>query len=526
MKNVSKLLPAVCLLISTNLFAQQEIPDTTVFNKIRKAELKSSHIPELAHYLSDVSGPRLTGSTAFKKSGEWAIGSMKKWGLVNAKLEPWGEFGKNWELQDFSLMLKVPYAQPIAAFPDPWSSSTKGTQQAQVILLTTAQLIDTVYISQHIKDYNGKIVLATDEPLASPADGIPAVTPSTRLTALELLKLEDEDMLSKDDIQQFINRAKKSDRVQLLLKKAGAIAVIRSAANDVNGTIFSTTLRNTYKGYSLNTPEVLPKATMAFEDAQRIKRLIKSGHPVEIAIRIDTKLVEGDHKGYNVIAEIPGSDPTLKSEVVMLGGHLDSWSFATGATDNGAGCVVAMEAVRLLDSLGLKPKRTIRIALWGGEEEGLYGSYNYVKQHFINAENYTFKPEHAKISAYYNLDMGTGKIRGIYAQGNTAVIPVFEEWLKPFHDLGASTVSVKNLGATDHISFDWAGIPGFEFIQDPLDYMDHVHHSNMDNYDHLQIEDLKQAAIIVASFVYQSSVRPALLPRKAHVKEPFAWDGI
>ena len=521
MKIILKSLCAVCMLVSTNLFAQQEAPDTAVFNKIREAELKNSHIPYLAHYLSEVSGPRLTGSPNFKRAANWAVGTMKSWGLVNAKLESWGDFGKNWELQDFSLMLKIPYAQPLSAFPDAWSANTKGLEQARVALLTKAQIFDTVYLSQHIDDYRGKIILTTDEPPVTSANGLENFSPSaTRFTDLELSQIDDTDMLPDSFIQQLINAEKESSSAQRLLKKSGAIALIRSQYTDMNGTIFSSTLRNNYRAFSLNAPG-LPSATISFEDAQRIKRLIRSGHPVEIALNINAKLSTEDNKGYNVIAEIPGTDPVLKSEVVMLGAHLDSWSFATGATDNAAGCAVVMEAVRLLDSLGLNPKRTIRIALWSGEEQGLYGSYKYVKQHFMDAEKYTLKPEQAKISAYFNLDNGTGKIRGIFAQNNAAVMPIFKEWFKPFHDLGANTVTIKSTGATDHQSFDWAGIPAFQFIQDPLDYITRTHHSNMDSYEHLQIEDLKQAAIIVASFIYQSSVRPTLLPRKPLVKEHF-----
>lgn len=523
MKTILKLLCTVCMFISTNLFAQQEAPDTAVFNKIRKAELKNSHIPYLAHYLTDVSGPRLTGSPSFKRAANWAAWTMKSWGLVNAKLESWGEFGKNWELQDFSLILKVPYTQPISAFPDAWSANTKGLEQARVILLTKAQATDTVYLSQHIDDYKGKIILATDEPPAASVNGSENFAPSaTRFTDLELSQIDDTDMLPNSLLQQIISTEKESSSAQRLLKKAGAIALIRSQYIDMNGTIHSSTLRNNYRAFSLNAPD-LPSATISFEDAQRIKRLIKSGHPVEVALNINAKLSTDDNKGYNVIAEIPGTDPALKSEIVMLGAHLDSWTLATGATDNAAGCAVVMEAVRLLDSLGLKPKRTIRIALWGGEEQCTYGSYKYVQQHFMDGEKYTLKPEQAKISAYFNLDNGTGKIRGIFAQNNAAVIPIFKEWFKPFRDLGANTVTLKNTGATDHLPFDWAGIPAFQFIQDPLDYMTRTHHSNMDSYDHLQIEDLKQAAIIVASIIYQSSVRPTLLPRKPLVKEHFTW---
>jgi Zn-dependent M28 family amino/carboxypeptidase len=227
-----------------------------------------------------------------------------------------------------------------------------------------------------------------------------------------------------------------------------------------------------------------------------------------------------------VIAEIPGTDPALKDQVVMLGGHLDSWTAATGATDNAAGSTVMLEVVRLFDSLHLKPKRTIRIALWSGEEQGVYGSYNYVKNHFGNGETGVLKPAQAKISAYFNMDDGCGRIRGIFCDGDTAVKPIFEQWLTPFHDLGAKTVTLKSSGSTDHVSFEWAGIPGFSFIQDPLDYESKTHHTNMDTYDYLQLDDMKQAAIIVAAFVYQASVRPDLIPRKKLTPDVFPFEGL
>jgi carboxypeptidase Q len=514
-----KLLFAVCMLSSTSLFAQQDVVDTAVFSKIRNAELKDSHIPHIAHYLTDVSGPRLTGSPGFKRAAEWAVETMKKWGLVNATLEPWGQFGKNWEIQDFSVMMKVPYAQPVMAYPEPWSSNTNGLQQAPVIVITQAQSRDTTYISQHLNDFKGKFILVAGGPINTADNFKPS---ATRLTDTELANMKDTYMVSHDMIVQYAGIYKTLNKINVLFKRSGAIAIINTGRANINGTVFVQSLA----GYKLTNPESLPTVSMALEDALKIKRLIESGHPVEIALNINGKLSTEDNKGYNVVAEIPGTDRKLKSQLVMLGGHLDSWSAATGATDNGAGCIVMMEVVRLLDSLGLKPKRTIRIALWSGEEQGVYGSYNYVKNHFMDAEKGTVKPEQAKVSAYFNLDNGTGKIRGIFAQNNTAMKPIFEQWFAPFHDLGASTVTLKNTGSTDHLSFDWAGIPGFQFIQDPIDYETRTHHSNMDSYDHLQIDDLKQAAIIIASFVYQTSIRPDLLPRKPLVKETFAFDGL
>ncbi|MBL4677839.1 MAG: M20/M25/M40 family metallo-hydrolase [Mucilaginibacter sp.] len=328
-------------------------------------------------------------------------------------------------------------------------------------------------------------------------------------------------MVTHDEIAQASGYYKIIDRVDGYLKQANVLGLISGSSRNNNGTLFV----QGFAEHKLNATVGVPELSMAYEDGQKIKRLIEGGQKVELAINIQAKTSTDDTKGYNVVGEIPGSDPKLKSQLVMLGGHLDSWQSATGATDNAAGCIVMMEVVRLLDSLGLKPKRTIRIALWGGEEQGVYGSYGYALNHFMS-KDYKLKPEQAKVSAYYNLDNGTGKIRGIFTQSNKAVMPIFEKWFAPFNDLGAKTVSDKNTGSTDHLSFDWAGIPGFQFVQDPIDYETKTHHSNQDNYDHLQMDDLKQAAIIVASFVYQTSIEKDLLPRKPLVKEVFAFEGL
>ncbi|MET3980354.1 carboxypeptidase Q [Mucilaginibacter sp. UYP25] len=512
-----KLLLAAGLLGGVSAFAQS--PDTAVFNRIRRAEMSSSQIPKIAHYLTDVAGPRLTASPGYKRAATWAVETMTKWGLTNAKMEPWGDFGKQWDLQDFSIIMKVPYVQPVMAYPNPWSAATNGIQQGQVTIITPAQAMDTIYIAQHANDLKGKFILIAGgggqkkdvnfKPLAQ------------RLTDEELANMKDTYMVTREQMAMYAGYSKIITRVDVLMKNSGALGLISASANNNNGTVFV----QGFAEHKLNAPAAIAQLSMAYEDGHKIKRLIQSGHPVELAVNIQSKTYTDDIKGYNVVGEIPGSDPKLKSQLVMLGGHLDSWQSATGATDNAAGCIVMMEVVRLIDSLGLKPKRTIRIALWDGEEQGIYGSFNYVKNHFMGTD-YKLKPEQSKVSAYYNLDNGTGKIRGIYTQGNTAIHPIFEKWFVPFADLGAKTVTDKNTGSTDHLSFNWAGIPGFQFIQDPIDYETKTHHSNQDNYDHLQIEDLKQAAIIVASFVYQTSIEKDMMPRKPLVKEPYVFDGL
>jgi carboxypeptidase Q len=518
MKLFNATLLAFGVFAGTGAFAQQEIVDTSVFSRIKNAELNSSHIPQIAHYLTDVSGPRLTNSAGYKRAALWAIETMKKWGLTNANLEPWGNFGKQWEILDFSISMRVPYVQALRAYPNPWSAATRGLQQGQVMVVSPGQSMDTTYMLAHAADFKGKIVLITGEP----GNGAEKFEPSaTRLADTALANLKDSYMVAKPMIAMYKGYFKTIARVNALLKASGALAVISTGRNSINGT----TVVQAFGGYKITEPETVPELSMALEDGQKIKRLIQSGHKVELAVNVNSSFSTDDIKGYNVVAEIAGTDPKLKSQLVMLGGHLDSWQSATGATDNAAGCIVMMEAVRLLDSLGLKAKRTIRIALWSGEEQGLLGSYNYAKNHFMDGEKLSLKPEQAKVSAYFNLDNGTGKIRGIYAQGNEAVKPIFTQWFKPFAGIGAQTVTMSNTGSTDHLSFDWAGIPGFQFVQDPIDYETRTHHTNLDDYDHLIMDDLKQAAIIVASFVYQTATRADMLPRKPLVKEPFVFDG-
>ncbi|MBE9583590.1 M20/M25/M40 family metallo-hydrolase [Mucilaginibacter sp. JRF] len=504
--------------MSTVAMAQNE-PDTAVFNRIKTAELNSSQIPQIAHYLTDVSGPRLANSQGYKRAANWAVSTMKKWGLANAGLEEWGEFGKQWDIDDFSINMKVPYVAPLRAYPNPWSANTKGVQQGKVQVLSPQQYTDTTYIALHASEFKGKWLLVAGNAPKSDSKFKPV---AGRLADTALANMKDTYMVKREEIEGFVKYIDIYKKLDKMIENSGALGVITAGRSNADGAVFV----QAYGGYRVNDPEGIPQLSMAVEDGQRIKRLIASGHPVEVAINIKSVTSTADTKGYNVIAEIPGTDPKLKSEVVMLGGHLDSWQAATGATDNAAGCIVMMEAVRLLDSLGLKPKRTIRIALWDGEEQGLYGSYGYVKKHFMDAAKFKAKPEQAKISAYFNLDNGTGKIRGIFTQNNKDVAPIFTQWLKPFNSLCASTVTLSNTGSTDHISFDWAGIPAFQFIQDEIDYETRTHHSNLDDYDHLQIDDLKQAAIIVASFVYQTSIRTQMLPRKPLKKETFVFEGL
>jgi len=514
-KNTGLLL---ALMIGVNVaWAQPERIDTAVFRQIRKAEINSSQIPAMAHELTDVCGSRLTNSPGFLRAGRWAAKTMKGWGLVNVRLEPWGNYGRGWTSEQFSIATIKPYHQAIIGYAVPWTANTHGELRGRVLVMPGEKLYDRSWIAGHAGEFKHKIILLDN---GRPSIGNDFQPFASRLSDSDLAKLPDTYLVTRKMVLDLIDTIKLQDAACRRLKDLGALAILTGNGRD--GTVDV----EANSGFRPGTSQALPQAVISAVDQLKIERLIKSGHPVELALTIRGKFYDGDLKGYNVVAEIPGTDPSLKTQLVMLGGHLDSWPAATGATDNAAGCAVMMEAVRLLKALDLHPKRTIRIVLWSAEEEGLLGSYAYVKNHFGNAETGDIKPAQADVSAYFNLDYGSGRIRGVWGQGNTAVKPIFEQWLKPFADLGANTVTLSNAGSTDHISFDWAGIPAFEFIQDPLDYESRTHHTNMDTYDYLQMDDLKQSAIIVASFVYQAATRPDLLPRKPLEKTKFAFDGL
>jgi carboxypeptidase Q len=379
--------------------------------------------------------------------------------------------------------------------------------------------MDSEWVAGHLAQMKGKVLLIAAQDTSDPprfhAD-------AERLSDSALAAQGDTYMLTRQELAAIIPSFTKMMAVQKMLQSSGALAILGNSGGR-DGTVFV----QSFIGYRRKDQPELPALEVAREDALRLERLLRDGLPVTVEMQSDTKLYDQDLTGHNVVAEIPGTDPGLKAEVVMLGGHLDSWTAGTGATDNGAGCIVALEAVRILKTLGIQPKRTIRIALWDGEEEGLLGSFHYVRNHFGDPLDMKLKPEQTKVSAYYNLDNGSGKIRGVFAQGNDKAADIFRQWLVPFGDLGASTVTLHNTGSTDHLGFDAVGIPGFQFIQDPIDYETRTHHSNEDNYDHLVMEDMEQAAAIMASFVYNTAMRTQMIPRKPLPKpEKFIFDDL
>ena len=430
---------------------------------------------------------------------------MKSWGLSNAALEKWGEFGKGWELDKNYLAMRKPYYSPLIAIPQAWSSGTKGLVKAPVVML---QKLDSATIKKESANLKGKIVMMGDE-----TDKIRSAFTAyaSRYSDSMLTHMPDLYMYTRAMAQFYLPIATKLKNTRQYLIQQAPLAIISKNPNGRDGTLFTNNGTGAFKKDVNPGP---PQLVVSTEDYMRIKRLLEDGTVPELEMDIAVKFYSNDLNGYNVVAELPGTDPTLKSEVVMMGGHLDSWHSGTGATDNAAGCVMMMEALRILKTLGVHPRRTIRIALWGGEEQGLLGSFDYVKNHFGDPATMQLKPEQEKLSVYFNLDNGSGKIRGIFAQGNDSAAAIFQKWIAPFNDLGASTVTMRNTGSTDHQSFDAVGIPAFQFIQDPLEYLTRTHHSNMDTYDHLEMDDLKQGAVIVASFIYNAAMRDQKIPRK------------
>lgn len=516
-------------------------------SRIREEGLKRSQVMETLSYLSDVIGPRLTGSPNMKRANDWTSERLAKWGLQNAHLEAWGPFGRGWELKSFSAEVIEPQAIPLIAYPNAWSPAA-NIPSGEVVYVDAKDEADLARFKGQLR---GKIVLVgAIRDLAAHFQA-----QATRLSEKDLLALADEGEPSAQDaaarlasprFQEILKRQVFAAKQLQFIGNEGAALIVfptgdggtifvggASVAHDLDMSSPIATLRSMYFGgpqaYDVNVKSVVPQIMLAAEQYNRIVRMIKAGEKLRMKVSLVTQFSKDAQMGYNTIAEIPGSDKA--DEIVMIGGHMDSWHAGTGATDNGAGVAAAMEAVRIIQALGLKPRRTIRIALWSGEEQGLFGSEAYVAKHFGKPEEskeasfmrlfgggvapkIARGPEYDKLSAYYNLDNGTGKIRGVYLQGNEAVRPIFRQWLQPFRDLGASTLTASNTGGTDHLSFDAIGLPGFQFIQDEIEYDTRTHHTNQDVFDRVQADDLKQAATILTAFVYNTAMRDEKLPRK------------
>jgi carboxypeptidase Q len=505
-------------------WSQQEKTDLGMVSRIRYEGFHDSKVMELASGLMDEIGERLTGSPNMKRANEWTRDQLSSFGLVNSHLESWGPFGRGWANQYVNVRMIAPDIAPFIAYAKAWTPGTNGAIRGKGIRANIEKKED---FDKYKGKLGGKIVFLGPDVEVKPIMD----SPYERLTDKQLEDIGQYQIPSEKPVFSLAAYLKRMQFISDLNKffaDEKVLAVIDHGRGTAGGgTVF------VQSGGSWKTGETasVPAITIALEQWDRVARLLKQKKDMDLELNIANTFYDEDPNQYNTIAEIPGTDK--KDEVVMLGAHLDSWHAGTGATDNGAGTIVMMEAVRILKALDVKPRRTIRIALWSGEEEGLLGSQNYVQQHFGSrpamdepamkgmpsvirreAGPMTVKPEQAKIAGYFNVDNGTGKIRGVYLQENAAVQPIFETWMRPFKDLGMTALTMRNTGGTDHLSFDAVGIPGFQFIQDPIEYETRTHHSNMDVFDRLQPDDLKQAAVIVADFVYNTAMRDEMLPRK------------
>jgi hypothetical protein len=513
---------------------QVENVDLEMMKKIREEGMDRSKVMDTLSWMTDVIGPRLTGSPQMKQANEWTKNKLAEWGLQNAKLEAWGPFGRGWSLKKFSANVLEPVAFPIIGYPKAWTPGTNGPIAGEVVYLDVKTEAD---FDKYRGKLKGAIVLGmpmrqvnawftppgiryNDQALLAMANAAPVMPGGPRGGPAQAGGPSEERM------REFRAQAELNAKRNEFIRGEGVAVLVDASRIGDGGTLFVSSGGPRDK----NAPQALPSITLTVEHYGRIVRMIEKGQKVKMEVDIQAQFHDDDPMGYNTTAEIPGSD--LKDEVVMVGGHLDSWHSGTGATDNAAGCAVGMEAVRILKALGVQPRRTIRIGLWSGEEQGLLGSRAYVAQRFGERQAQgpqptgemarmmgpqgplKLKPEHEKFSVYFNLDNGTGKIRGVYLQGNEAVRPIFRAWLQPFGDLGASTLTISNTGGTDHLAFDGVGLPGFQFIQDPVEYDSRTHHSNMDVYERLQADDMKQASVIMAAFLYNAAMRNEKLPRK------------
>jgi peptidase M28-like protein len=500
--------------------------DLDMYARIRDEGFNDSYIMQYASALTDGIGPRLTGSPNMLKANGWTRDQLTAMGCSNAKLEEWGVVGRGWQEENTWIRMVTPDVQPLIARALAWTPGTNGPVTAPVDRVSISRKED---MEKYRGKLQGKIALVDElKDLRSPTEPLFTRYDDKQLSDRTTYPVPDEsvqylapetkndDSVSRDDLVAF-------------LRKEGAIAIIRRSGGDYGGQ-----LSVAAGGSWLQDPSAgLPTVTMMAEHYGRIYRLLEANVPVTVELNVEVKITPDQQPEYNTVAEIAGTDPKLRDEVVMFGGHLDSWHSGTGATDNGAGAIVAIEAMRILNTLDIHPRRTIRIALWSGEEEGLYGSKAYVWNHFGTfptstapdemekpefarkpAGPITIKPEQRKVSVYFNIDNGTGRLRGIYLQGNASIAPIFEQWMVPLKDLGMDTVTMRNTGSTDHVSFDQVGIPGFQFIQDPADYSTRTHHTNLDLFERLQPADLRQAAVVEAIFVYNAAMRDEMLPRK------------
>jgi len=483
--------------------AAHERIDLDAVYRIKDEGFQRSQVMDTVSALTDINGPRLTNSPNIRKAADWAMKRLTGWGISNVRQETWGPFGRGWSNEKFTANVVSPQPFPLIAFSKAWAPGTSGPVTADAVM---AVIEKEEEFKQWTGKLRGKIVLAS-----KPLEVKPLFDPTgRRLTDADLEKME-EQQVQATPRRPFNAAAQAFTRQRMeFFAREGALAVLEpgSGRND-HGAILVGGPRELRDAKATPQP---PQVVVATEHYGRLARMLEKSLPVKIELNIQNRYHDETLDSFNILGEIPGTDKA--DEIVMLGAHFDSWHSGTGATDNAAGSAAMMEAMRILKASDVKMRRTVRLALWTGEEQGLLGSRAYMKQQFADPETMQLKPAHAQLSGYFNMDNGTGAIRGVYLQGNEAVRPIFASFMAPFRNLGMTTLTIRTTGSTDHVPFDEVGLPGFQFIQDPVEYSSHSHHSNMDLYERIQPEDMMKNAVIIASFVYHTANRDDLLPRK------------
>ncbi|MFT5209510.1 MAG: carboxypeptidase Q [Flavobacterium sp.] len=539
------------LVLSLNLSAKADYIDLEVVHKIKNQAFHHSKVMDYMHLLADENGPRVSGSPGYMRAAEIAVNAFEEAGISHAKLEPWGTFGRGWSWTRIAVQMKQPVATTLTAFPADWTAATDKPVSGEVIFAPlwdkgdAPQVSDlektAIQIEAYKQKYRGKLggkIVMIDHPVKFelPEESVkyrlddealdelskanePGIKPPLEWPLIKLPIDADERARVWDGIplevsaDRWLMELKLGNRLAEFWLEEGVTAILKTTWASPSAVIMQSDFGSFRDG------DPIPPATAVLmpEHYNRIHRLLERDVLVEVEVDIDAEFYGPNVDGVNVIAELPGTGRGSSDQnngVVMLGAHLDSWHGATGATDNAAGSAVVMEAMRILKSLGLEMKRDVRAALWDGEEQGLFGSRGYVAKNFAEPITMTIKPDHAKLSAYFNLDNGGGKIRGVYLQGNDMARPILSAWMAPFADLGVATTTIVNTDGTDHLAFEAVGLPGFNFIQDPLDSNLNTHHSNVDHVGHIIPGDLMQAAAVMAAFVYQAATRDEMMPRK------------
>ena len=510
--------------------AAGEPVDLDVVNLIRDEGLNRSQVVDTMEYLTDVLGARLSGSPEMKAANEWTAAKLEEWGLENVELDPF-EFGRGWSFSHAAVHMLAPHQVPLLALPKAWTPGTAGAVRGRAVRIEIEHQDD---FDRYRGELRGKVVFLDER-----FDVKPPTDPFRRHSDKDLAELGHFPIPDHAPTVQRLIRARQwrlRRDMYRFLGDEGVLAAVNVSSRDA-GLV-------RVMGYTYRPGQApsFPVLVMAVEHYNQILRLLGRGIEVELELDLRARFHDDDGgRAYNTVGEIPGHG--RKPEIVMAGAHLDSWHGSTGGVDNAAGCAVMMEAVRILKAIDADVERTVRVALWSGEEQGLHGSREYVYEHFASRPEHpdpeqremprflreprwtwpiTTLPDYDRFSVYFNLDNGSGKVRGVYAEENAAARPIFDAWLRPFADLGAGTETLRPTGGTDHRSFQAVGLPGFQFIQDPLDYRFRLHHTNIDGFDHIQAEDLKQASVIVASFLYHAATREERFPRKPMPQEPDA----